>query len=291
MKLLFFFVDGIGLAPASPDNPVNRDVCPFICDLIEGSSKPIDACLGVEGLPQSATGQATLFTGRNASQFMGRHVEGFPGPTLRKFVEQDNVFLALKALGKTSRFADGYMAETVDELRNRRFRSVTTTAALTVPEVLSLKADILANQAVLHDITRSVIISRGYQGPLVTPQEAAEHLIQIALGYDYTLFEYFMTDRAGHSGSYETAAATLRTLDEFLKNVFPLAEQLGFSIALTSDHGNIESLSVKGHTRNPVPLIACGPCAEPLFKKAESLTDVTPALLTMLSPSPACSKL
>ena len=160
MRQIFIFVDGLGLAPASPDNPVNADVCPFLCDLIARSSKPIDACLGVDGLPQSATGQATLFTGRNAAQYMGRHVEGFPGPTLRKFVEQDNVFLMLKAMGRRGRFADGYMAETVDELRNRRFRSVTTTAALTVPEVISLKADILANQAVLHDLTRAVIVSK-----------------------------------------------------------------------------------------------------------------------------------
>ena len=281
MRQIFIFVDGLGLAPASPDNPVNADVCPFLCDLIARSAKPIDACLGVDGLPQSATGQATLFTGRNAAQYMGRHVEGFPGPTLRKFVEQDNVFLMLKAMGRRGRFADGYMAETVDELRNRRFRSVTTTAALTVPEVISLKADILANQAVLHDLTRAVIVSKGYQGPLVTPSEAAEHLVQIALGYDYTLFEYFLTDRAGHSGNYETAAEVLRSLDAFFATLFPLAEELGFALALTSDHGNIESISAKGHTRNPVPLIARGPGAETVLHKSSSLTDVTPAFLAL----------
>ncbi len=261
---------------------MNADVCPFLCDLIAHSAKPIDACLGIDGLPQSATGQATLFTGRNAAQYMGRHVEGFPGPTLRKFVEQDNVFLALKARGRRARFADGYMAETVDEIRNRRFRSVTTTAALTVPEVISLKADILANQAVLHDLTRAVIVAKGYQGPLVTPAEAAEHLVQIALGYDYTLFEYFLTDRAGHSGSYETAADTLRALDAFFAVLFPLAEELGFALALTSDHGNIESVSAKGHTRNPVPFIARGNGTAALFDKVSSLVDVTPAFLSLL---------
>ena len=283
MRQIFIFVDGLGLAPASPDNPVNADVCPFLCNLIANSSKPIDACLGVDGLPQSATGQATLFTGRNAAQYMGRHVEGFPGPTLRKFVEQDNVFLMLKAMGRRSRFADGYMAETVDDLRSRRFRSVTTTAALTVPEVISLKADILANQAVLHDLTRAAIVSKGYQGPLVPPTEAAEHLVQIALGYDYTLFEYFLTDRAGHSGSYEAAADVLRSLDAFFSTLFPLAEELGFALALTSDHGNIESISAKGHTRNPVPLIARGPGAEAVLQKSSSLTDVTPAFLALQS--------
>ena len=283
MRQIFIFVDGLGLAPAAPDNPVNVDVCPFLCGLIEKNSKPIDACLGVAGLPQSATGQATLFTGRNAAAYMGRHVEGFPGPTLRKFVEQDNVFLALKTMGRRGRFADGYMAETVDEIRNRRFRSVTTTAALTVPEVISLKADILANQAVLHDLTRAVIVSKGYNGPLVTPAAAADHLVQVALGYDYTLFEYFLTDRAGHSGSYDMAAEVLRSLDAFFATLFPLAIELGFAIAMTSDHGNIESLSAKGHTRNPVPLVACGPGAETLLAKSESLADVTPAILALQS--------
>ena len=283
MRQIFIFVDGLGLAPAAPDNPVNADVCPFLCGLIEKHAKPIDACLGVAGLPQSATGQATLFTGRNAATYMGRHVEGFPGPTLRKFVEQDNVFLALKAMGRRGRFADGYMAETVDEIRNRRFRSVTTTAALTVPEVISLKADILANQAVLHDLTRAVIVAKGYNGPLVPPAAAADHLVQIALGYDYTLFEYFLTDRAGHSGSYDTAAEVLRSLDAFFATLFPLAVELGIAIAMTSDHGNIESLSAKGHTRNPVPLVACGPGAETLLAKSESLADVTPAILSLQS--------
>lgn len=283
MRSIFIFIDGLGMAPPSPDNPVAPDACPFLCDLIANHSRPIDACLGVEGLPQSATGQATLFTGRNAAAFMGRHVEGFPGPTLRRFVEQENVFTMLRDAGLRSRFADGYMADSVDELRARRFRSVTTTAALTVPEVISLKADLMSDRAVLHDLTRSSIVAKGYDGPLVTPEQAAEHLFQIALGYDYTLFEYFLTDRAGHSGSVETARSVLRSLDAFLATLFPLALAHGISIAMSSDHGNIESISAKGHTRNPVPLVACGECAAPLLDHVKSLVDVTPALLPLLA--------
>ena len=82
MKQLFIFVDGLGLAPPADDNPVRPEVCPAVCGLIGSRSVPLDACLGVPGLPQSATGQATLFCGRNAAAFMGRHVTGFPGPTL-----------------------------------------------------------------------------------------------------------------------------------------------------------------------------------------------------------------
>lgn len=283
MRFIFIFIDGVGIAPPAPDNPIAPDACPFLCDLIANHCKPIDACLGVEGLPQSATGQATLFTGRNAAAFMGRHVEGFPGPTLRRFVEQGNIFTMLKDAGLRGRFADGYVAETVEEIRARRFRSVTTTAALTVPEVISLKADLMADHAVLHDLTRSSIVAKGYDGPLVTPEQAAEHLFQIALGYDYTLFEYFLTDRAGHSGDIEAARSVLRSLDAFLSTLFPLALAHDMSIAMSSDHGNIESISAKGHTRNPVPLIACGKCADPLLSGATSLADVTPAIIKLLA--------
>ena len=282
MKEIFIFVDGLGIAPPAPDNPVTTDVCPFLCDLIAGHSVPVDACLGVEGLPQSATGQATMFTGRNASKHMGRHVEGFPGPTLRKFVEESNVFLQLKALGKSCRFADAYLADSVDSIRARRFRSVTTTMALTCPETISLKDDLFADKAVLHDITRQALVAKGYQDPLISPVAAAGHLVKIALGYDYTLFEFFLSDKAGHSGNIETARDVLRTLDAFLRETFTLADSYGFGVTLCSDHGNIEVMSAKGHTRNPVPLIATGPGSEELFAQAKSLTDLTPIIVSSL---------
>lgn len=275
-------MDGIGLAPPAEDNPVKPEVCPVFCELVEKHSVPLDACLGVPGLPQSATGQATLFCGRNAAAYMGRHVTGFPGPTLRAFVEESNVFTMLKAAGRRSRFADAYLADSPDELRARRFRSVTTTAALTVPETISLRADLLRNQALLHDITRESLASKGYDGPTVSPKEAADHLVQIALGYDYTLFEYFLTDQVGHSGSLDAACAILRTLDVFLGEVFSLATEMGISVALSSDHGNIESVGVKTHTLNKVPLIAAGPGSEAILDSCASIRDVNSAILRNL---------
>lgn len=283
MKHIFLFVDGLGLAPQGEDNPVSPENCPAICSLIRDRSVPIDAVLGVDGgPPQSATGQATLFTGRNAALFMGRHVTGFPGPTLRSFVEEDNVFLAVKRAGKRARFANGYLADSVEEIRSRRFRSVTTTAALTVPESVFLREDIISNRAVLHDITRASMTAKGYNGPVISPKEAADHLVQTALGGDYTLFEYFLTDQAGHSRSYGVAAGVLKTLDVFVSEVFSLALEMGFSVVLTSDHGNIESVSQKGHTFNKVPLIAAGKGADEILASSASLCDVTPAILKAL---------
>ena len=64
MKILFLFIDGVGMRHAATDNPVNPEVCPTLCRLIAEHAKPIDACLGVAGPPQSATGQATMIVNR-----------------------------------------------------------------------------------------------------------------------------------------------------------------------------------------------------------------------------------
>ena len=185
--MLLLFIDGVGVREPASDNPVTATVCPTLHRLMAEKSVPIDACLGVPGLPQSATGQTTLFTGVNAPKCMGRHVEGFPGPSLRTLITDDNLLLALTRKTRRVRFANGYLAESVEEIRARRFKSVTTVAALTCPETFCLREDLLANQAVFHDITRATMRQRGYTGPLVTPQEAAEHLLQIALAHDFTV--------------------------------------------------------------------------------------------------------
>ncbi len=284
MKVLFLFIDGVGLRAPAPDNPVHSGICPTLCRLIENNSVPIDACLDMKGLPQSATGQATMFTGVNASHYMGRHCEGFPGPTLRKLIEEGNLFIELCRKGLRCRFADAYLIDSVDDLRVRRFKSVTTVMALTQPETISIQDDLLANQAVFHDITRKSLHEKGLNIPPVTPTAAAEHLIQVALANDFTLFEFFQTDLAGHSCSYDHACDVLKILDQFLDTVVKLCKTTGLLLVLTSDHGNIEEIGVRGHTRNLVPLIAIGPGADEMKGNASSLTDITPRLTRLMVP-------
>ena len=150
VKIIFLFIDGVGMREAAADNPVNEEVCPTLMRLISRHAKPIDACLGVDGLPQSATGQATMFTGVNCSAAMGKHCEGFPGPSLRRIIEENNLFLQLKARGKKVKFADAYLIESADELETRRFKSVTTVMALTTPETVSTVSDLADDGAVLQ---------------------------------------------------------------------------------------------------------------------------------------------
>jgi len=267
------------MRPPATDNPVNPEVCPTLCRLFEKHTKPIDACLGVEGLPQSATGQATMFTGVNCAAAMGKHCEGFPGPALRDIIEENNLFLQLKKRGKKVCFADAYLVESAEELAARRFKSVTTVMALTTPETLLTVDDLADDRAVMQDLTRETIQDHYPDVEVIPPQRAAEHLFQIATRHDFTLYEFFQTDVSGHSMDYARACEVLRAYDMFLAAFVRSAEAAGITIVMTSDHGNIESVGERGHTRNPVPFVAFGPKGRELRERVSSLVDVTPALL------------
>jgi len=220
-----------------------------------------------------------MFTGVNCSMAMGKHCEGFPPPALRRIIEDNNLFLQLRKRGKKVSFADAYLVDSADELAARRFKSVTTVMALTTPEVVKTVDDLAANSAVMQDLTRETIQDRYPDIPVINPSLAAEHLFSIARANDFTLYEFFQTDVSGHSMDYARACSVLRTYDRFLAPLVRLVESAGITLVMTADHGNIENISERGHTRNPVPLIAFGPKEEFIRSRISSLQDVTPALL------------
>ena len=282
LKIIYLFIDGVGLAAPSSNNPLNKEVCPTLWRLIANHSKPIDACLGVEGLPQSATGQATMFTGVNCSKAIGKHCEGFPGPALREIIERDNIFMQLRKRGKRVRFADAYLIDSVDDLKMNRFKSVTTVMALTAPETITTLSDLFADRALTQDITRETIQDRFPDVPVIQPHNAAEHLFDIARENDFTLFEFFQTDVSGHSMDYERACMVLRIYDRFLSALVRYIEAAGMTLVMTADHGNIEAMQDRGHTSNPVPFITFGPGEKKLRDAVNSLVDITPAILASI---------
>ena len=86
--ILLLFVDGLGLPPEGVSNS-HLAAFPTLVELLSANCVPLDATLGVPGMPQSATGQTALFTGVNAAQLLGRHVEGFPPARLRELLHQE----------------------------------------------------------------------------------------------------------------------------------------------------------------------------------------------------------
>jgi hypothetical protein len=280
---LFILVDGLGLGPKNAANPFYSGVCPHLQRVLDGHAVPIDAGMGMPGLPQSATGQTALLTGVNAARTAGRHVEGFPGPALREIIRAANLYDKVLALGRSATFANAYYVTDVAEVTARRVQSVTTVAALKAFGAVRDTAAMLAHQAVYQDLTRESLRERGYTGPLTTPEESAGDLLALAAGYDLTLFEYFQTDRAGHKGTDAEVRRILSQFDAFLAGLLPFAGKPGHLFLMTSDHGNIEEAGSPFHSRNPVPFVAIGHAADALKDRVRSVTDVTPAIVELFA--------
>ena len=283
-RILLLFVDGLGLGGLDPAvNPIHAGHCPHLEALLQDHAVPVDAGMGVEGLPQSATGQAAMLTGRNTAKIVGRHVEGFPGRLLREIVREHNLFTRLADRGLTSTFANAYFVDEVSQVLAGRLQSVTTVATLAAFGTVRGREQLERNDAVYQDLTRQSLVARGYTGPIVSPAEAAEHLAAIAASHHLTLFEYFQTDRAGHGGDREWVVGVLAEFDAFLGRLLARCLETGLLLVLTSDHGNIEDLSTGLHTANPVPLAARGPGADALRARVRSITDVSPVILEFLT--------
>jgi hypothetical protein len=297
MRVLLIFLDGFGLGPADPEiNPLVRFPGTFFPSLLGGPLSldlplmrtdriyfsPVDATLGVAGLPQSATGQTSLFTGINASKIMGRHVQAFPGPQLTAIIGESGIMSHLKKQGFAVTSANMYTPNYMDQIAARKRRhSATTLLILAAGERLRTLSDMHAGRAIYQDITNQMLPEFGIEAPLVSAAEAGRRLVNIAIDHHFTLFEYFQTDRWGHKQNWQKAEAVLRVLDEFLCAVYQAASS-ELLVVVTSDHGNFEDLSIKTHTLNPVPGLMFGPQASTVGESVSDLTGFAPAMISYI---------
>ena len=124
MKILFLFLDGIGLGADNPEiNPfaranmpyleallgrqkLTRSAAPFESELI--SLQAVDPNLGVKGLPQSATGQAVLLTGINIPAELGYHYGPKPNPEVAQYLDGGTLFAKTIQVGKKTSLLYAY---------------------------------------------------------------------------------------------------------------------------------------------------------------------------------------
>jgi len=290
--VLFIFIDGIGIGPRAPElNPLaafRPRVLRFFKESLgplplDGRCLPVDPQLGVEGLPQSATGQTALLTGINAASLLGRHLQGFPNQALRDLLKEHSLFLRLRNRGLDVAFANTY---TPRFFTNRpRWISATTVMCETAGVKLGSLQDLLAGQSLFLDFTNRVLIEQGHAVPLRTAPEAAEILLNLSRRFHLCLYEYFITDLVGHRGDLKQAVELLKRLDSFLFALVKGIDQKDTSLVVTSDHGNIECMDRKQHTTNPVPLLVWGPLSRWLPEPAKnfSLMEITPLIEAFLS--------
>lgn len=288
----FVFLDGVGLAPADEHNPLAQAAMPTLHRLLGGPLadsqrtsqdgvllRALDACLGVEGLPQSATGQTALFTGVNAAAVAGGHMAAHPTAPLQEVIARHSLLKQASDQGLRAAFANAYTPaywQRVAQGKLRHSASTLTTMAAGLP--LRTLDDLARGEAVYWDITHAVLRSALAQDvPLLEPEEAGRRLARLTAAHDLVLFESFLTDLAGHGRLPWPVSEVLTLLDRFLGGLLE-AWPAEATLVVSSDHGNLEDSRTLAHTRNPVPLLVVGPGAA-AFAQAQAITDVTPAIL------------
>ncbi|MFH1998848.1 MAG: peptidase [Planctomycetota bacterium] len=294
-KIVLIFVDGLGVGPDDPQrNPMARVRGPILSRFsdkihdplpFDGICKPLDACLGIDGLPQSATGQTALLTGVNAAKLLNLHLFGFPNKKLQEVIMEQSLLKRAREAGRKPAFINAFRPrffEMGDAVWTTLRLSVTTWVNHAAGLPFSSLDDVKARQAIYQDFTNSELIAQGFDLPRFTPEEAGEVLARRSRDFDLLLYEYFRTDAAGHSRDMEVASEEIRGLERFL-NAFLTAVDLSRTlVVLSSDHGNIEDLSVRGHTRNPALTLLFGPDAQKASGAMDTIMDLPRVLLEVL---------
>jgi 2,3-bisphosphoglycerate-independent phosphoglycerate mutase len=335
MSLIFIFLDGVGLAPAGPDNLLASADTPSLRALLGGpltieraggwglgvggwgravDSQPlvhllfkaIDATLGVDGLPQSGTGQTALLAGVNAAELHGRHQPHVPPVALRALLAERSIFRRVIMRGGRATFVNPFGPGYWQAVAARRIRR---SASVIAAEGAGLRfrdgEDLRNSRAVSWDVTNAAMRARDIEAPLVAPAQAGINLAQLAHDHDLVFYESFLPDMAGHGrltndDRQPTTDDQLSATDEGNKRrrsvvggQWSVEAQIHYAISLldgliggalaalrpqdtlllTSDHGNVESIAAPTHTRNPVPLLVVGPAAR-AFEKVASIMEL-----------------
>ena len=307
MRVLFIFLDGIGLGENDPEvNPFARAQMPNLNALLDGrlllkDSAPfigehatllaIDPNVGVDGLPQSATGQAMLVTGKNISAELGYHYGPKPNPAVAAYLKDDTLFARFTKAGKKAALLNAYPPRYFDGIDSgKRLYSSIPLAGTNAGLSLFTHDDLFAGRALSADFTgegwRTML---GFpDSPVMNAHDAGRKLAALANEYDFALFEYWASDYAGHKQQMETAVGLMEIFDGVLGGVTERMKDEGGTlrvkdellVVVTSDHGNMEDLSTRKHTSANVPALVIGEkLARDEFTRAmTNLTHIAPAI-------------
>ena len=301
MALYFIFWDGVGLGKKDPSvNPFFSAQLPTMKKLFQGnlpslsmrrfsrngvSYSPVNTTLRVAGLPQSGTGQAAIMTGINTSRYVGKHFGPHPYSTLIPVIKEKNLFRQLQMKGFSYNFVNAYPKKYFDFLFGPKGKIPTIALSyLSTGRTLNDHRTILSGKGISADISGTRWKELGH--PEVSSEDPSVVGKRfVSLGRDHTLafFEYFLPDYAGHSQDMLAAVEVLERMDGFLEGMIDSFDASRDTIIMISDHGNIEDLSVKTHTRNPVPLIVIGKHFEYFPRVIKNLTQVAPAVFTAVT--------
>jgi len=296
-------MDGVGLGKDDPEtNPFAAGHMPNLFSLlgnkklVAGSAPleseratllALDAQMGVEGLPQSATGQASILTGLNVPREIGGHYGPKPDQRVRQVIQRGTVFDSLTGrgcrAGLLNAYPQGYFSG-IDS--GKRLYSAIPLAVTQAGLPLKNTHDYYAGKAIAADFTGQAWRQQlNYpDAPVMGEEESGKHLAALAQEYDFAMFDYWLSDYAGHKQDREGAHTLLESFDRVLGGLLSAWDEQQGIILVTSDHGNLEDLSTRRHPTNPVPALRIG---RPDLRKSFSaslhdLAGIAPAILRLL---------
>ena len=139
------------------------------------------------------------------------------------------------------------------------------------------------------------------QAPAMKSKEITEAMVKaMAEGkYQFLRCNYPNGDMVGHTGVMEAVVYAMECVDHGLKAILEAADQYGYTVLITADHGNADQMTEtkKGktsirtaHSLNPVPFIIYDKDANWTIKDgAYGLANVAPTLVRMMGLSaPTC---
>ena len=302
-SIVFVFLDGVGIGPEE-GNPLAVADMPFLDAMLDGvrptaghplivtdraAAFPVDACLGVGGRPQSATGQAALLTGRNVPDELGEHYGPKPNAGVRRQLDQGTVFSTLVEAGVPVASANAYPPGFFDGIRSgRRLLSAIpyalTAAGLSLHDVDAYGSELAISGTITGRDWRRIAALRDV--PVHEPDTAGRIVGTLTESARFVFYEHWVTDVLGHRGALRQAADHFSLVDSFLEGLTASLDTSATLVIVGSDHGNVEECGHGRHTRNPALGLMWGAGFAEHARTITALTDFRPLIEGLLPALP-----
>lgn len=311
-KVILIFIDGLGIPEKVhlSKSPLNYDLKILKGEKFYSKSSNgffyggLDAQMHVPGLPQSATGQASIYTGINTQKLLNQHIFAYPTNKLISLLFERSLFSRLKKINKKASFINAYtkpyfkilnddfgidginyeikdINSFIGNIRLRHRFSATTIQNLSINNPFYTINDILMGRSIYHDIDGHTLLRHNIIPSIISRSMVQNAFLYNISNYDLILFEYFLTDIYGHKQDYELSVKSLITLDDLIYDLSMILDKKKHSIIVVSDHGNIEDLSRSSHTLNKAIFLYWGDSISK-YKIPEQLSDISDFILELM---------